>query len=125
MDIFMTILGYVGAVGIAIFSLPELIRCLKNKKTSDINVALFLLLAFSSTCFYVTGFYNIKWSNLDSQQMFNLAVAIANVFSFSVPAILLSYKLVNRVLAKKNNMTEKEYEEFIKTKKETNSSVQK
>lgn len=117
MDIFMSILGYLGAVGIAIFSLPELIRCFKNKKTSDINILLFLLLAFSSMCFFVSGFHNIKWKELNqSQNMFNLAVAIANVFSFAVPTILLSYKAINHFAAKRRNMTEKEYEEFKKNK---------
>ena len=118
-DTFMTILGYLGAVGIAIFSLPELIRCFKNKKTSDINVLLFLLLAFSSFCFFTSGFHNIDWKMIkEPQNMFNLAVAIANVFSFTVPTILLCYKTINYFVAKRRNMTEKEYEEFKKSNKQ-------
>lgn len=120
MDILMAILGYAGAIGIAIFSLPELIRCLKNKETSNINVWLFILLMVSSACFWISGFYSLS-KNLDSgwnqTNSFSLAVAIANIFSFLVPAILLSYKLYHVLMAKKHGLTEKQYEEKIKTNK--------
>lgn len=127
MDVLMTIIGYLGAIGIAIFSTPELIRCFKNKSTANVNVWLFALLMFSSACLYISGFYQLaqtlsgpnpdvtKWS-------FSLAVAIANVFSFLVPLIILIYKLINHTKAKKLNMTEKEYEEFLKNKNSNNGN---
>ncbi|BAC43955.1 hypothetical protein D8X55_01670 [Malacoplasma penetrans] len=117
MDIFMSIIGYMGAVGIAIFSLPELIRSLRSRRTSGINVWLFLLLMVSSACFFISGFYNFA-QNLardgwTSANQFALAVAVANIFSFLVPSTLLSYKLFHILMAKKQGITEKEYEDKI------------
>lgn len=113
MDIFIQIIGYLGAIGIAIFSCPELIKCFKTKRTSSINVYLFILLMFSSACFFISGFYNIAKNIQENRGLdaFALAVAIANVFSFIVPSILLSYKLYNKLMAKKLKISEKEYED--------------
>lgn len=116
LDIFMQILGYMGAIGIAIFSTPEIIRCFKTKRTSQVNIYLFILLIFSSACFFISGFYNISKVLNDggtiSDIAFSLAVAIANVFSFIMPFIILIYKTINVLKAKKLNMSEKEYEDY-------------
>lgn len=110
-DIFMSILGYIGAVGIAVFSFPEVIKVFRIRKTSDVNVPLFFLLMVSSSLFYITGFYNLSKESINKPSAyFSMAVAIANVFSFIAPFIVLSYKLSNVLKAKKLNMTEKEYE---------------
>lgn len=112
LDIFMQILGYAGAVGIAVFSSPELIRCIRTKKTSSVNVPLFILLMTSSACFFISGFYNIsKTDPADTQFAFNLAVSVANVFSFLVPLTILTLKGLNVMKAKKLGITEKELEE--------------
>lgn len=37
LDIFMQIIGYLGAVGIAIFSMPQLINLIKTKDTTHVN----------------------------------------------------------------------------------------
>ncbi|MBD5445923.1 MAG: hypothetical protein HDR31_01245 [Mycoplasma sp.] len=122
-DIFIMIIGYVGAVGIAIFSFPEVYNVLKNKKTSHLNktsVSLFTLLFFSSLCFAVSGFYNFsKDLGLNEGQMttglaFSLAVSIANVFSCLAPSIILTFKLVRSRIAKNNNITELELEQRSK-----------
>ena len=116
LDIFMQVVGYLGALGIAIFSFPEVIRCFKNKSTADVNVWLFGLLAVSSACFWITGFYNLSKSNsaTDSSFAFNLAVAVANLFSFLSPVVILSFKLVNVLKAKKLGMNERQYQESRK-----------
>ncbi|MDE5767490.1 MAG: hypothetical protein K2H56_02970 [Malacoplasma sp.] len=117
MDIFMQVLGYIGAIGIAFFSFPEIIRCFKSKSTVNVNVWLFGLLAVSSACFWITGFYNVsKDVAAGNDFSFGLAVAIANVFSFLSPVIILFYKLINVLAAKKHGMNEKEYQEFKKVK---------
>ncbi|MDE7112422.1 MAG: hypothetical protein K2N92_02360, partial [Malacoplasma sp.] len=106
MDVFMQVIGYIGAIGIAFFSFPEIIRCFKNKNTVNVNVWLFGLLAVSSACFWITGFYNVsKDVEAGADFSFGLAVAIANVFSFLSPVIILFYKLVNVMKAKKHGMT--------------------
>ncbi len=118
MDIFMSVLGYIGAVGIAFFSFPEIIRCFKNKSTVGVNVWLFGLLAISSACFWISGFYNVNQDILSGNDFsFGLAVAIANLFSFLSPVIILIYKSINVLVAKKHNMSEKEYQEYKKQNK--------
>lgn len=120
LDIFMQILSYLGAVGIAIFSCPELIKSFKTKKTSGINIYLFILLMVSSACFFITGFYNVS-KDLNAGKgigdiAFSLAVAIANVFSFIVPFTLMIYKGIHVLKAKKLGLTEKQYEELLEKK---------
>lgn len=125
LDIFMQVLGYMGAVGISIFSCPELIRCIRSKKTSDVNIYLFILLMTSSACFFISGFYNVSKFIEDgkgpSDWAFPLAVAIANVFSFLVPLTILSYKAVNVLAAKKMGITEKELEAKREQKNKENT----
>lgn len=119
-DIFMVILGYMGAIGISIFSSPELVRCIKTKKTSGVNVYLFGLLMFSSACFFISGFYNVSKEIAlgATDYAFSLAVAVANVFSFIVPLIILLIKASNIIKAKKLGITEKEYEERMQKSKQ-------
>ncbi|WPL37071.1 hypothetical protein [Malacoplasma iowae] len=120
-DIVITIIGYLGAVGIAIFSMPEVFNVIRKKKTNHINMALFLILMISSFCFVISGFYNIakdissgvdaiKWS-------FALAVAIANVMSGLSAGIVVFVKTYNIIMGKKNKMTEEEYGNYRANKK--------
>lgn len=120
-DIVITVIGYLGAIGIAIFSMPEVINVIRKKKTSHINMALFLILMISSFCFVVSGFYNvgkdimagvdsIKWS-------FSLSVAIANVMSWLSSSIVVFVKTYNIIMGKKKNMTEEEYGNYRANKK--------
>lgn len=113
LDIFMQILGYLGAVGIAVFSSPQLISLIKTRDTRHVNSYLFGLLALASLFFMVSGFYSFA-QQLDRDGMntgaaFQLAVSIANFFSGSIAGLVLLFKLVNKINAKKNNMTEAEY----------------
>lgn len=122
MEIFMQILGYLGAIGIAIFSMPELVNVIKTKKTWHLNSWLFGLLAFASYCFVISGFYNIgiplsEGKTFDTSLAFQLAVTIANIFSGSVALIILVFKWVNIFKAKKRGISEKEYFE-LKNKKD-------
>ncbi|MCF0217868.1 MAG: hypothetical protein HUJ42_02375 [Malacoplasma sp.] len=108
LDIFMDVLGYLAAVGIAVFSMPGLIACIKTKRTSDVNMWLFLILMVSSLLFWITGFYGIGVRGFNA---FNCAVAVANVFSWAIALAILVFKWVNMSKAKKLNLTEKEYEQ--------------
>lgn len=112
LDIFMQVIGYMGAIGIAIFSMPQLISIIKTKNTSNVNAWLFGLLAISSLCFMISGFYSfyitLSESGINSAA-FQLAVSIANFFSFAIATIVLIFKLVNKIRAKKVNMTEAEF----------------
>lgn len=123
-DIVITIIGYLGAVGIAIFSMPEVFNVIRKKKTNHINMALFLILMISSFCFVISGFYNIakdissgvdaiKWS-------FALAVAIANVMSGLSAGIVVFVKTYNIIMGKKIKWQKKNMEttgQIKKTKK--------
>ena len=97
---------------------------IRKKKTSHINMALFLILMISSFCFVVSGFYNvgkdiiagvdsIKWS-------FSLSVAIANVMSWLSSSIVVFVKTYNIIMGKKKNMTEEEYGNYRANKKKSN-----
>lgn len=125
LDIFIMVLGYLGAVGIAIFSFPEVYNVLKNRKTSHLNktsVSLFTLLFFSSLFFAISGFYNFanaldkNAGQMTTDLSFSLAVAIANVFSCLAPSVILSFKLVRYRMAKSLGISEKELEERNKKK---------
>lgn len=110
----MQILGYLGAIGIAIFSMPELFNVIRTKKTWHLNPWLFGLLAAASFCFVISGFYNIaiplnQGKQFDTALAFQLAVTIANIFSGSVALIILIFKWVNIFKAKKRGISEKEY----------------
>ncbi len=112
LDIFMQIIGYLGAVGIAIFSMPQLINLIKTKDTTHVNAWLFGLLAISSLCFMVSGFYSFAGMLQEkgiNGAAFQLAVSIANFFSCSIATIVLIFKLVIKIKSKKLNMTEAEY----------------
>lgn len=115
LNIFMQVLGYMGAVGIAIFSLPELINVFKSRKTSHLKKSscmLFTLLMCSSAFFFISGFYTAaKLTSEGTDASFNFAVAAANVFSFLTPATIMTYKLISILIAKKHGITEEELEQ--------------
>lgn len=129
MDIFIQILSYLAAFGVAVFSTPETINVIRKKRTDHLNILLFLLLFLSAICFIISGLYGLITSKSPiAEQAFPLAVTIANVFSGTSSAIILSEKIYNRVKGKKNNMSEKEYGELRyknklekKNKKEKNT----
>lgn len=120
-DIVITVIGYLGAIGIAIFSMPEVINVIRKKKTSHINMALFLILMISSFCFVVSGFYNVSkdiMTGVDSTKWsFSLSVAIANVMSWLSSSIVVFVKTYNIIMGKKKNMTEEEYGNYRANKK--------
>lgn len=120
-DIVITVIGYLGAIGIAIFSMPEVFNVIRKKKTSHINMALFLILMISSFCFVVSGFYNVAkdiMAGVDSSKWsFSLSVAIANVMSWLSSSIVVFVKTYNIIMGKKKNMTEEEYGNYRANKK--------
>ena len=121
-DIFMAVLGYAGAVGIAIFSLPGLIHTLKTKRTSGINPWMFLILALSALFFAISGFYNVAKTGAEGNQ-FSIAVASANILSFTFALLTLIAKFINCRKAKKAGKTEREYEEDREKAKNTKSTT--
>lgn len=120
-DIVITVIGYLGAIGIAIFSMPEVFNIIRKKKTSHINMALFLILMISSFCFVVSGFYNVSKdiiAGVDSTKWsFSLSVSIANVMSWLSASIVVFVKTYNIIMGKKKNMTEEEYGNYRANKK--------
>lgn len=128
-DILITVIGYLGAIGIAIFSMPEVVNVIKRKKTNHISMTLFLILMISSLCFVISGFYNVSKdiiAGVDSVKWsFALAVTIANVMSCLSAGIVVFFKTYNLIMAKKKNMTEEEYGNYriSKNNKNNNSNI--
>lgn len=123
LTIFFTVIGYIGAVGIAIYNIPVLIDLFKNKRTSHLNkhtLLLFIILTTGAVCLAASGLYtlgvdpNPDWAGSAS---FSLSVAIANIFSFSTSFAVLGYKWYRVKQAKKLGITEKELEERDAAKK--------
>ncbi len=107
METFATVLGYLGAICIAIFSSPQLIRVIKTKDTYSVPLLMFSILAFGSLCFTIQGITNIClnpniWGTY-------IGVTIANIFSFILSASVLTIKLIYMYRARKAGMSEKDY----------------
>lgn len=107
MEIFATVLGYLGAICIAVFSSPQLIRVIKTKDTYSVPLLMFSILAFGSFCFMIQGIINIClnpniWGTY-------IGVTIANIFSFILSASVLIIKLIYMYRAKKAGISERDY----------------
>lgn len=129
-DIFMQVLSYLAALGIAIYCVPLLISVLKTKQTSGINLLMFLIVTTSAILFSITGFYSAFSKGVDSETLkssgtqFGIAVSIANVISALISSITLIIKFNNIFKAKKLKISEKEYEEMkLKQKIENKKSL--
>ncbi len=119
MDIFGTVLGYIGAICIGIFSSPQLIRVIKTKDTYSIPLLMFAILFIGSLCFTIQGIVNICLS----PNMWDTYVGatIANFFSTVLSGGVLSIKLVHMYFAYKQNITEKQYCEQLLAQKKKGS----
>lgn len=107
MSIFAMVLGYIGAVCIAVFSSPSLINVIKTKDTTVISTLMFTILTVGAFGFMMQGIINMSIGAATVSAV--LAVTLSNVICFLLALSVLIIKLVFVHNAKKLNISEKEY----------------
>lgn len=102
--------GLIAAICISIFSMPQLVRVLKTKKTTEVSLLMYILLTFGDFCFALNGI-GVLCSNsvLGERLAAGLPLLLANIVACTSAAIVLFFKLRNMHYAKKFSVTEKEF----------------
>lgn len=110
LEIFMQILSYGGAIGVAVFSIPEVINIARFKRTHHLNKILFIILFLAALFFFVSGVYFCKkLSDIGLDVAFQAAVTAANGVSMICSGFILIQKFYNISNAKKLGITEAEF----------------
>ena len=115
MEVAITIIMTLGAIFIAIFSIPNLIHVIKTKNTLSVNLWMYLILLFSCCCFATYGLGMVLNPKLSLAN--GLPVMIANICCITICCITLYYKFSNMARARAHKMTELEYWEKHDAKK--------
>lgn len=102
--------GLIAAICISIFSMPQLIRVLKTKNTTEVPLLMYILLTFGDFCFALNGI-GVLCSNSELAERLaaGLPLLLANLVACSTAAIVLFIKLRNMHYAKKFQTTEKQF----------------
>jgi uncharacterized protein with PQ loop repeat len=100
-----SIIMIIGAVFIAIFSLPNLISVLRTKNTAAINLPMYIIFTFACIMFTIYGGGMCSDHNLGG----GLPVLISNAFCIVIAIITLIIKFKNMHRAKKADQTELQY----------------
>jgi MtN3 and saliva related transmembrane protein len=100
-----SIIMIIGAVFIAVFSLPNLISVLRTKNTAGINLAMYLIFTFACIMFAIYGAGMIADNYLGG----GLPVLLSNTFCIVIAVITLVIKFMNMRRAKKAGQTELQY----------------
>ena len=106
MDKAIFVMGILGAVCIAIYIIPQMVKTLKSKNTSGVSLIMFIFSLLGSLFFTIMAIFEIV-AGLDVSAW--IGVFIGNVCSTTCGAIVLSYKLHHVIKAKKLGITEVEY----------------
>ena len=105
------ITGLIGAICIAVYTYPTMIKTVKTRDTSHVPAIMFTILGLGSLFFLINGITGIV-DNLPAGEAvwaIMLGLTIANFFSFVSACITMGLKIYNVVKAKKQNITEAEY----------------
>jgi uncharacterized protein with PQ loop repeat len=105
MNLFVTIIMILGAVCIAVFSLPNLIRVIKTKNTVGINLPMYIIFTFACIMFSIYGF----GMTLDDNLIGGLPVLLSNLLCVAIAIVTLCIKFKNISRAKKTGLTELKY----------------
>lgn len=105
MSLFIDILGYLGAFGVAIVSLPLLIKVIKTKNTTAINLSMMCLIIISSILFLITGIYSGVKTQFNG---LNIAVIVSNSCAGINASIVSSFKIINLIKSKRKEISEEE-----------------
>lgn len=114
-EIVLFVIGLIGAISIAIFSLPQIIRIVKTKDTASVPAIMFCILSFGSLCFFIQGLVTMALNGSESLADM-LPMTLANFTSFAISTTVLGFKFIYRFRAKKLKMTEKQYCEYLAKK---------
>ena len=106
MDNAIFVLGILGAVCIAIYIIPQMIKTLKSKNTSGVSLIMFIFSLLGSLFFTIMAILEIVE---DYDVAAWIGVFIGNICSTTCGAIVLSYKLHHLIKAKKLGISEAEY----------------
>ena len=99
------IISLIGAIALAVYIAPQLIKTIKTKDTTSISLAMFLLGAFGSFLFFMSGVASFAAGNGFTP----LITGLANLLTFSSSAVMAALKLINMHWAKKFQTTEKQF----------------
>lgn len=83
MDI-VTIVGYSAAILMVLGYVPQTIQTIRTRKTDDIALGSFVLMALGASCFFVQGILTD-----------NLPLAIANGLTATMSTIIFIIKMIN------------------------------
>jgi uncharacterized protein with PQ loop repeat len=106
LDTIMLVITIIGAICLAIFTLPNLVTTIKNQQTQLISYFLYILLGVGAFSFSLTSYYNAFKGNFDT---INFIIGFSNMLSGSSSFILVYLKTKNIKKANQKDMTEKKY----------------
>ena len=113
LEIASLLLGFIGAILIAIYTFPLLIRILKTKDSSIVSAPMFIVLNSGDLLFIIQGIISlvnaINKNDVVTWSVTMLPIFLANCVCIISSGITLYIKFLNLFRAKKANMTEQEY----------------
>ena len=101
------IIGLLGAICIASFSTPALIKILKTKDTTWVSILMYLILTSGSLCFMLNGILSM-YHDMENTFISLIGVTLANVISFLLAFTTLLIKFCHIARAKKLGISEAE-----------------
>lgn len=81
---FATIIGYSAAILMVLGYIPQTIQTIRTRKTDDIALGSFVLMALGATCFFLQGIATG-----------NVPLAIANGLTATMSTIIFVIKMIN------------------------------
>lgn len=81
---FATIIGYSAAILMVLGYIPQTIQTIRTRKTDDIALGSFVLMALGATCFFIQGIATG-----------NVPLAIANGLTATMSTIIFVIKMIN------------------------------
>ena len=81
---FATIIGYSAAILMVLGYVPQTIQTIRTRKTDDIALGSFILMALGAACFFVQGITTG-----------NVPLAIANGLTATMSTIIVVIKMIN------------------------------
>ena len=81
---FATLIGYSAAILMVLGYIPQTLQTIRTRKTDDIALGSFVLMALGATCFFIQG---VATSNVP--------LAIANGLTATMSTIIFVIKMIN------------------------------
>lgn len=123
------ILGIGGAICIAIYTIPLLIRVIRTKDSSIVSAPMYSLLCTGDLLFIVQCLISlinaINGNSVNTWLGTMFPIFIANIINVVSGLITLSIKWINCFRAKKANMTEQQYCAKLRKEKEAKNKKSK